>query len=67
MPILGVPFAFQGESLRLSSPFGVSVSRIGISSRLVKGCHPERQLVAPACRAQCEQARRGGTSLRKGP
>ncbi|CAK0884273.1 unnamed protein product [Prorocentrum cordatum] len=35
MPILGIPLFFEGASLRLSSPFGVSILGIGISSRLV--------------------------------
>eukprot|EP00959_Pyramimonas_sp_CCMP1952_P161711 3381439-Pyramimonas_sp.AAC.1 len=36
MPILGISLFFGGESLRLSSPFGVSILGIGISSRLVR-------------------------------
>eukprot|EP00959_Pyramimonas_sp_CCMP1952_P464264 9486296-Pyramimonas_sp.AAC.1 len=35
MPILGIPSFFEGESLSLSSPLGVSILGIGISSRLV--------------------------------
>eukprot|EP00959_Pyramimonas_sp_CCMP1952_P316837 6631782-Pyramimonas_sp.AAC.1 len=35
MPILGIPVFFEGESLRLPSPFGVSILGIGIRSRLV--------------------------------
>eukprot|EP00959_Pyramimonas_sp_CCMP1952_P041772 873598-Pyramimonas_sp.AAC.1 len=35
MPILGIPLFFEGASLRSSSPSGVSILGIGISSRLV--------------------------------
>eukprot|EP00959_Pyramimonas_sp_CCMP1952_P140046 2930564-Pyramimonas_sp.AAC.1 len=35
MPISGVPFFFEGESLRWSSPFGRSILGIGIRSWLL--------------------------------
>ncbi|CAK0791722.1 unnamed protein product [Prorocentrum cordatum] len=38
MPILGIPLFFEGESLRLSSPVGVSILGIGIRSRLATSC-----------------------------
>eukprot|EP00959_Pyramimonas_sp_CCMP1952_P474521 9503614-Pyramimonas_sp.AAC.1 len=40
MPILGIPLFFEGESLRLSSPFGVSILGVGIRSRLVRHVGP---------------------------
>eukprot|EP00959_Pyramimonas_sp_CCMP1952_P410324 8599346-Pyramimonas_sp.AAC.1 len=42
MPNSGIPLFFEGGSLRLSSPFGVSILGIGIRSRLVSTGTPPR-------------------------
>eukprot|EP00959_Pyramimonas_sp_CCMP1952_P035393 741558-Pyramimonas_sp.AAC.1 len=52
MAILGIPSVSEGASLRLSSPLGVSVLGIGMSSRLVRSAE-ERERERFRCRCCC--------------